>query len=134
MITFISPRLRVPARDAFLGAVFAAAWIVRGGPTWWFAILTAICVAVRVGTVYVRGGQDSDAGALLGSRPDERVRQATLKSRALAANFALVASFVGLTAGIAAKADWWWPFLVIGAVTGFGYLLGLSNNGFGEES
>jgi hypothetical protein len=28
---------------------------------------------------------------------------------------------------------WWWPFLVILAVTGFAYLLGLSNYGVAEE-
>jgi hypothetical protein len=54
------------------GAVFAAAWLVRGGPTWWFSILTVVIVAVRVITLYVRGGKDTDEGALAGSRADER--------------------------------------------------------------
>jgi hypothetical protein len=31
------------------------------------------------------------------------------------------------------RANWWWPFAVIFAVTGFGYLLGLSTYGVGEE-
>jgi len=43
-----------------------------------------------------------------------------------------IAAFIGLTVAIAVKAAWWWPFLVILAVTGFGYLLGLSSYGSGE--
>jgi hypothetical protein len=38
-----------------------------------------------------------------------------------------------VTIAVAVKATWWWPFLVILAVAGFGYLLGLSNYGVGEE-
>ena len=45
----------------------------------------------------------------------------------------MAAAFTGVTVGAAVKATWWWPFLVILAVAGFGYLLGLSNYGVGEE-
>ena len=45
----------------------------------------------------------------------------------------MVAAFTGLTVAVAVKASWGWPFLVILAVTGFAYLLGLSNYGVGEE-
>ena len=45
----------------------------------------------------------------------------------------MVAAFIGLTVGVAVKATWWWPFLVILAVAAFGYLLGLSNYGVAEE-
>jgi hypothetical protein len=38
-----------------------------------------------------------------------------------------------VTIAVAARAGWWWPFAVIFAVTGFGYLLGLSTYGVGEE-
>lgn len=51
---------------------------------------------------------------------------------ALACNLAAIAAFVGLVVAIAVKATWWWPFLVILAVTGFGFLLGLSSYGSGE--
>ena len=53
--------------------------------------------------------------------------------RALAGNLAAIAAFIGLTIAVAVKAAWWWPFLVILAVAGFGYLLGLSNYGIAEE-
>jgi len=45
----------------------------------------------------------------------------------------MFAAFAGVTIAVAARAGWWWPFAAIFAVTGFGYLLGLSNYGVGEE-
>ena len=84
-------------------------------------------------TTYVRAGEDNDEGALAGSRADERQKLLSLRSRALGWNFAMVAAFIGVTAGVAVNATWWWPFLVILAVTQFGYLLGLSNYGIAEE-
>jgi cell division protein FtsW (lipid II flippase) len=133
MMTFIPPRLRKPAGIAVAGAVFAAAWLVRGGPLWWVSILAVVLAAARAVSWYRMGGKDTDEGALAGSRADERQQLLSLRSRALACNLAVIAAFIGLTAAIAAKAAWWWPFLVILAVAGFGYLLGLSTYGVGEE-
>ena len=132
MMSFISPRLRKPVGIAVAGALFAAAWLVRGGPLWWVSIPAVILAAVRAVSWYRMGGEDTDEGALAGSRADERQQLVSLKSRALACNLAAVAAFIGLTIAVAVKAAWWWPFLVILAVTGFGYLLGLSSYGSGE--
>jgi hypothetical protein len=133
MRSFISPRLRKPVGIAVAGAVFAAAWLVRGGPLWWVSILVVITAAARAVSWYRMGGKDTDEGALAGSRADERQQLLSLRSRALACNLAVVAAFAGLTAAVAVKASWWWPFAVILAVAGFGYLLGLSNYGVAEE-
>ncbi|HUB40937.1 MAG TPA: hypothetical protein VMA72_18970 [Streptosporangiaceae bacterium] len=133
MTTFIRPRLRKPAGIAVAGVLFAAAWLVRGGPLWWVSILAVIMTAVRVIRLYQMGAKDTDEGALAGSRADERQKLLSLQSRALACNFAAVAAFGGLTAAIALDAGWWWPFLVILVVGGFGYLLGLSNYGASED-
>jgi fatty acid desaturase len=76
--------------------------------------------------------QDTDAGALAASRADERQQLLSLRSRALACNLAVIAAFIGLTAAIAVKAAWWWPFLVILAIAGLGYLLGLLTYGATE--
>jgi fatty acid desaturase len=46
---------------------------------------------------------------------------------------AMVAAFIGVTIGVAVKATWWWPFLVILAVAGFGQLLGWSTYTTAEE-
>jgi hypothetical protein len=133
MMTFISPRLRKPLAIALAGLVFAAAWLVRGGPLWWVSIMAVILAAVRAVSWYWMGGKETDEGALAGSRADERQKLLSLQSRALAFNMTAVAAFIGLTVAIAVKATWWWPFLVILLVTGFGYLLGLSNYGVAEE-
>jgi hypothetical protein len=47
MMPFIPPRLRKPAGIALAGAVFAAAWLIRGGSLWWVAILAVIAAAAR---------------------------------------------------------------------------------------
>jgi hypothetical protein len=133
MRTSISPRLRKPVGNALAGALFAAAWLVRGGPLWWISIMAAIATAVRVISLYRMGGEDTDEGALAGSRADERQKLLSLKSRALACNLTATAAFTGLTAAIAVAGPWWWPFLVILAVTGLGYLFGLSTYGAAEE-
>jgi hypothetical protein len=131
--SFIRPRLRKPLVTALGGVLFAAAWLLHGGPLWWVSILALISTAVRAITLYRIGGKDTDEGALAGSRADERQKLLSLRSRALACNLAAAAAFLGLTAAIALNAPWWWPFLVILAVTGFGYLLGLSSYGVAEE-
>ena len=133
MKAFIPPRLRKPAGTALAGALFAAAWLVRGGPLWWVSIMAVISAAARAIYLYRMGGKDTDEGALAGSRADERQELLSLRSRALACNLTVLAAFAGLTAAIAVKAAWGWPFLVILAVAGFGYLLGLSNYGVAEE-
>lgn len=133
MRPFIPPRLRKPLGISVAGVVFAAAWLVRGGPLWWVSILAVILTAVRAVSWYRTGGKDTDEGALAGSRADERQQLVSLRSRALACNLAVVAAFAGLTAAVALKASWWWPFVVILAVAGFGYLLGLSTYGVADE-
>jgi hypothetical protein len=133
MMTFIRPRLRKPLRNALAGTVFAAAWALRGGNAWQLAIVAEVTVLVSAITMYVRAGEDNDEGALAGSRADERQKLLSLRSQALAAKLAAIAAFIGLTIAVAVKAAWWWTFLVILAVAGFGYLLGLSNYGVAEE-
>jgi len=133
MMAFIRPRLRKPLGIALAGTVFATAWALRGDHAWWLSVAMEVTVLVSAVTTYVRAGEDNDEGALAGSRADERQKLLSLRSRALGWNFAMVAAFIGITAGVAVKATWWWPFLVILAVGGFGYLLGLSNYGVGEE-
>jgi len=133
MMAFIPPRLRKPAGIAVAGALFAAAWLVRGGSLWWVAIPALIAAPARAIYLYWGGGQDSDAGALAGSRADERQQLLSLRSRALACNLAVIAAFIGLTAAIAVKAAWWWPFLAILVIAGSGYLFGLLNYGVAEE-
>jgi hypothetical protein len=133
MMAFIRPRLRKPLGIALAGTVFAAAWALRGGHAWQLSVAIEVTVLVSAITFYFRAGDDNDEGALAGSRADERQKMLSLRSRALGWNFTMVAAFIGVTAGAALKATWWWPFVVVLAVAGFGYLLGLSNYGIAEE-
>jgi hypothetical protein len=133
MMALIRPRLRKPLGIALAGTVFAAAWALRGGHAWQLSVPMEVAVLVGAITFYVRAGDDNDEGALAGSRADERQKLLSLRSRALGWNFAMVAAFAGLTAAVAVKASWGWPFLVILAVTGFAYLLGLSAYGVAAE-
>jgi hypothetical protein len=134
MISFIQPRLRKPAILALCGTMLAAAWAVRGGPAWFLSIVIEVTVLVQAVTMYVRGGQDSDEGALVGSRPDERQRLVGQRSWALGGKAAMIVAMVGLTIAIATRATWWWPVAVIIAVLEFGYLLGLSKYGVGSDA
>ena len=133
MMAFIRPRLRKPLGIALAGTVFAGAWALRGGDAWQLSVAMEVTVLASAITTYLRAGEDNDEGALAGSRADERQKLLSLRSRALGWNFVMVAAFIGVTAGVAVNATWWWPFLVILAVTQFGYLLGLSNYGIAEE-
>ena len=133
MTAFIRPRLRKPLGIALAGTVFAGAWALRGGDAWQLSVAMEVTILVTAITTYVRAGEDSDEGALAGSRADERQKMLSLRSRALGWNFAMIAGFIGITVGVAVNATWSWPFLVILAVTGFAYLLGLSNYGVAQE-
>jgi hypothetical protein len=130
---FIPPRLRKPLLLALAGAIFAVAWVVRGGATWWISILVVVLTVVRVTAMYVRGGKDTDEGVLAGSRADERLKLLAAKSWAVAGKAAMVGAFIGLAIAIAVRGNWWWPFAVMIGVTGLGYLFGLSNYGAGAS-
>lgn len=129
---FISPRLRKPLRRAIAGLVFAGAWAIGGGHQRWLAIVIAVSVLCYAVAWYVWAGQDTDEGALLGSRADERQQLVGQKARALAGVVAVVAAYTGLVITVAVKRDDAWPFAIMLVVTSFGYLFGLSSYGSGE--
>lgn len=63
--------------------MFAAALALRGGHAWWLSVAPEVTVLANAITFYVRAGDDSDEGALAGSRADERQKMLSLRSRAL---------------------------------------------------
>ena len=130
----IPARLRVPLAYALAGAAFIAAWLVRGGPGWWwYVFVVPVGLAARVFVVYRRGGKDSDEGALAGSRPDERQKLIRTRAQALAGIVILIAAFAGLLIEVAIKGTAWWPFAVILAVGALGYVFGLQQYGTAGE-
>jgi hypothetical protein len=134
MLRFIAPRLRRPALIAVLGTAYAAAWLVHGGHGWRWAITAEVVTVAWAVTMYVRGGRDNDEGALAGSRPDERQQLVAQRSWTLTGKVAMLAAVAGLAVSTAVSSTDWLPFLVILAVAGFAYLMGLSTYGVGEES
>ncbi len=106
-----------------------AAWVVRGGPLEWVAILAGTAAIVRAAAIYIRAGEDTDEGALVGSRADERQQLLRTRSRAMAGNAVTAAAFIGLVITIATRSPAWWPFTIILLVAIFGYLFGLSTYG-----
>jgi hypothetical protein len=135
MMTFIRPRLRKPLGWAIAGTILAAAWVVYGGSYGWIlAIAFEASALARAVALYMWGGEDSDEGALIGSRPDERQKLISLRSWALAGKAAFAAAFFLLAAAIADRAIWWWPAAVILAVAGFAYLFGLSTYADQEDA
>ncbi len=133
MLKFIRPRLRKPVGIALAGTFWAVAWLVHGGYGWVWAVVAAVGVVGYVIRLYVWGGQDSDEGALIGSRADERQASIAQRSWALTGKAVMLAAFVGLTVAVAVSAVWWWPFAAILGVAGVAYLLGLSTYGAGEQ-
>jgi hypothetical protein len=127
MMSFIRPRWRRPAVMILAGAAFATAWGVRGGAHWpLWATLFGVAALVRALWIYMLAGEDAHAGALAGSRADERQKVLDLRSWALSGRLTMIAAFIGLTVAVALKATWWWPFLAILAITSVAYLLGIA--------
>jgi hypothetical protein len=133
MRTFIGRRLWKPGLIFVGGTAFAAAWLIRGRQSWDLAVIIEVTILIAAAAEYIRGGQNTEEGALAASQRDERQQLVNQRSRALAGNVAMVASFIGLTVGVAVNGTWWWPCAAIFGVTGFAYLFGLSTFGVGEE-
>ncbi len=117
-----SPRLVVPTVMAVAGTAIAlGTWIGSG----WVAALGVELVTVLVTLgYYAIGSRDSDLGALIGSRPDERQASIGMRSAALS-GVTLVAVALGGLVIATAMGRWVWPFLLFTTVGGAAYLIGL---------
>ena len=133
MSRFVSRRLWKPGMIFVGGTAFAAAWLIRGRQSWDIAVITEVTILIAAVANYIRGGLNTEEGALAASERDERQQLINQRSRALAGTVAMAASFLGLTVAVAVNGTWWWPCAAIFCVTGFGYLYGLSRFGVGEE-
>jgi hypothetical protein len=127
-MNFIRPRLRKPLVRAIAGTGVAAAWAI-GSPHWWLAIAIEVTILVYAVSFYVWAGQDTDEGALIGSRADERQKLVGQQAMAFAARFALIGAYVGLVVALAVKPVAAWQFAAVLVIGGVGYLFGLSEYG-----
>jgi len=133
MMSFIPPRLRKPLGRALAGTFVAAAWAI-GSPHWWLAIVIEIVSLGYAVGWYVSAGEDTDEGALVGSRADERQMIVGQRAMALAGKFALVGAYIGFVVALALKPADSWQFGIVLVVGGFGYLFGLSQYGQSDSA
>ena len=133
----IRGRLRAPIAMLASGAVLV---VVGGIGQGWGAAIAVMAVTIAAAVFYYGvGGRDSDYGALIGDRADER--QALIKTQAEALSGAAVyaAAVIGAVVALALRGPghWgsYWPFglvVVVGTVSywwrgreaGFGALIG----------
>jgi hypothetical protein len=132
MTKLIGPRLRKPLLRVMAGLALAGAWAIGGGPAAWMAIIIAIVILGNAVAWYVAAGDDSDEGALLGSRADERQKLAGQKARALAGTVAMTAAYAGVVITLAVDRADAWPFAALFVITAAAYRFGLSSYGSSE--
>ncbi len=130
-------RLRVPIAMLAWGAVLAAAAGIGQG--WGAAIAVAVVMIAAAVYYYTAGGRDSDYGALIGDRADERQALIHTRAEALSGTAVYAAAVIGAIVALALRGPghWgsYWPFglvIVVGTVSyswrgrgsGFGALIG----------
>lgn len=128
-----NPRLRAPVMMLAAGAVLAVAAGIGQG--WGAAIAVAVVTIAAAVFYYGAGGRDSDYGALIGDRADER--QALIKTRAeaLSGTAICAAAVIGAIVALALRGpDHWgsyWPFVLVVVVGTVSYWWRGRDSGFG---
>jgi hypothetical protein len=115
-------RLWTLAVPVLSGSAIATAFGIRLG--WKFAVITEAVVLMVAGILYLRAGEDTDTGAILGNRADERQTLIRLKATRLSLLVGLVAIIVAFVIAIAVKATYW-PFEVLYFTVVISYFVGL---------
>jgi hypothetical protein len=115
MMSFVRPRLRVPVAVAILGTAATTAVVVSQG--WTTGLYVEIAWVVLAVGYYVWGGKDSDVGAVIGSRADERQASLEMKVTALQGKVMAAAAVVAFLIAVAVKATIW-PFAAFVGLAG----------------
>ena len=130
-------RLRAPVAMLATGAVLA---VVSGISQGWGSAIGVMVVAIAAAVYYYAAGRrDSDWGALIGDRADERQALINTRAEALSGTAVYAAAVIGAIVALALRGPghWgsYWPFgliIVVGTVSywrrgraaGFGALIG----------
>lgn len=127
-------RLRAPLLTAGCGAALTlAVGLIAGWPS---AVPVAVAAAVPAFAYYLLGRTETDPGALLAARADERQTTVRLWIRAAAALVLLVLAAVGIVVSLAANRAAW-PYGLILALGVVAFLVGLavyrSRGGLGDS-
>jgi hypothetical protein len=116
-------RLRAPAIMITGGAGLTAAVAAAYG--WGAAIPIAVIAVVAAAGYYIWGGRDSDTGAMVGSRVDERQSLLRMRAQSLGGLMSCIAALVGYMVAVALK-DPVWPFALILGTGAAGFIAGLA--------
>jgi hypothetical protein len=135
-MTSIKGRLRAPTMILAAGAALA---VVGGISQGWGSAISLMVVAIAAAVYfYAAGRRDSDWGALIGGRADERQALIDTRAEALAGTAVYAAAVIGAIVALALRGPghWrsYWPFgliIVVGTVSywrrgreaGFGALI-----------
>lgn len=111
-----------PAMTIIFGTGLAAA--VAAAQGWEAAIPVAVIAAAGAVGYYVWGGRDSDRGAMVGQRVDERQSLLRMRAQALAAVAVAITGVVGYMVAVALK-DPVWPFVLFLGVEAITFTAGL---------
>jgi hypothetical protein len=124
-------RLARPAFAMLSGSAIATAFGIRLG--WKFAVITEAVTLMAAFVLYLLGGEDTDTGAILGNRADERQELVTLRASRLCSLVAVCSLVVAFVIAVALKKTYW-PFEVLYLVTVISYCVGLGVYGAKERS
>jgi hypothetical protein len=114
-----------------MGTALAVAVAVSRG--WSAAIGVEVAVFLIAAYLYLLGGNDSDAGAVIGNRADERQKLVRLKAQSLAMTVMYLAALIAWAVAIALK-GLYWPFDLIFSCGGITFLIGLQIYGVRADS
>jgi hypothetical protein len=112
---FLRPRLRIPAQMVALGAVLAVIFGAVQG--WGVAVVMLVSFSALAAGYYVWGGKDTDRGAIVGSRADERQASLQMKVTALQGKVMTAAAALTYVVVVVGRATFWpkvtvWPFAI----------------------
>jgi len=117
----VPPRLRAPLSILAGGAVIGA--IVPYAHGWKSLLGLGLLTGVYAAGWYLAGGRDSDFGALMSAKLDERQAYRRLKAQALVGIVMSRIAGVACLAAMAARATIW-PFEIIAFVPGVTFFVG----------
>jgi hypothetical protein len=117
----VPPRLRAPVSMLVCGAVIAAVVVPARG--WGTLVTLGPFTVVLAAGWYLWGGRDSDFGALIRDKVDERQAYRRLKTQALVGIVMSAAVGVAYLAALAARATLW-PLGILVFVPGVTFIVG----------
>ena len=122
--------LWAPAFKVLSGSAVATAFGIRLG--WKFAVITEVIVLLATVVLYLMGLDDTDTGAILANRVDERQTLIRLRATRLSALVSIVATIVAFVIAVALKASYW-PFMLLYFLAVVSYFVGLGVYGGDNE-